>query len=67
VSWKKPFEDTAANRAYAERARAALEGFIAGDEAGARALVEMATPLIYRRLDSRHDELMDEWGGEPAC
>jgi hypothetical protein len=58
---KREFKDTAKNREYAERARVALAGFIEGDEAASRALVEMVTPLIYKWLDCRHEELMDDW------
>lgn len=58
---KKEFEDTAKNRAYATRARQAMEGFLRDEEAGTRQLVEMMTPLIYKWLDYRHEELMDEW------
>jgi hypothetical protein len=54
-------EDTAKNRAYAAAARQALEGFIAGDEAAARRLIGMLTPLIYAYVDKHYEGWLPLW------
>ncbi len=55
------FEDTPHNRAYAERARTALGGFLAHDEAATRALVEMMTPVLYAFIAKHREEWLPLW------
>ena len=58
---KAKAEDTPKNRAYAAAARAAIEGFIAGDEAQSRRLIELLTPLIYGYIDQHYQGWLPLW------
>jgi hypothetical protein len=58
---KAKFDDTPEHRAYAARARAAMEGFLARDEARSRELVELLTPLLYNYLQKRYRKWLPLW------